>query len=126
MRRTWLFGILLAAACGSVQEISNLQALERGDLEVSLAQAQCLNGTANRFSVLSSSRVIPGQYVVVMYPDTTQQQAQDLSARYQGVLLYAPTGPVGAFAVRMDEPHARELADETGVCQVYQDFFVVR
>lgn len=126
MGRTWVLCMSLAAACGSVEEISNVQALERGDLVVSLAQDQCLNGRSNQFSVLSTSMVIPGQYVVVMYPDTTQETARDLAARYQGTLLFAPAGPVDAFGVRMDEPHARSLAGEAGVCVVYQDYFVLR
>jgi hypothetical protein len=125
MGKTLVFGILLAAGCGATY-VSNLQALQSGDLAIGEAQQQCLNGAANRFSVLTTWKAIPDQYVVVMYPDTTQETARDLAARYQGTVLYAPAGAVDAFGVRMDEPHARQLATAAGVCEVYQDFYVLR
>jgi len=126
VRSKWIILLLIAAGCGSVEQISNVQALERGDLMISIAQEQCINGSSNRFTILSTSKAIAGQYVVVMYPDVTAGEAEDLVARHQGVLVYAPPGQVGAFGTRMEEPQARALAAEPGVCEVYQDFFVVR
>jgi hypothetical protein len=125
MARNRILAILLAAACGGPREVSNLETLQRGELVVSVAQEACLKGKANRFSVLSSAMAIRDQYLVVMYPAVTQDAARGLLALHQGELLFAPAAPVNVFAVHMNEPQARALAAESGVCEVFQDYFIL-
>ncbi|MGZ6126143.1 MAG: hypothetical protein ACXWLR_14340 [Myxococcales bacterium] len=117
---------MLVVACSGAQEVTNLEFLERGDFLVSVVQQTCANGKSNLFSVLSSARTIPDQYVVVMYPAVTQAAAHDLVARHEGELLFTPPGQVDAFGARMSDAQARALALESGVCEVFQDFFVVQ
>lgn len=126
MGRKGILALLLVAACGAPREVSNLMTLERGELVVSPAQEACLNGESNRLSILSSAQAIPDQYLVVMYPAATRETADALAARHRGEVLFAPPAPINVFAVRMPYPYARELAAEPGVCEVFQDYFVLR
>ncbi|MGZ6125979.1 MAG: hypothetical protein ACXWLR_13515 [Myxococcales bacterium] len=121
-----ILGILLVAACGAPQEVSNLMTLERGQLVVSVVQEECLNGKSNQLSIFSSAQTIPDQYLVVMYPAATQEAANALVARHEAVLLFAPAAPIDVFAVHMKYPQARALAAESGVCEVFEDYFVLK
>jgi hypothetical protein len=125
MGRSGVLGILLVAACGGAREVSNLDELRSGELVVSGAQEDCLNGKSNQFSVFSSARAIKDQYLAVMYPGVAAETALGLVAKHQGTVLFVPPAPVNAFAVHMEEAQARALATEPGVCVVFQDYFYI-
>jgi hypothetical protein len=126
MGRMGIAGMLLVAACGAPEEVSNLMTLQRGELVVSVVQEDCLKGNANRLSILTSAQTIPDQYLVVMYPPVTREVANALAAQHGGEVLFAPAAPIDVFAVHMKYEQARALAAEPGVCEVFEDFYVLR
>ena len=125
MSKSVALGLLFAVSCGGARQVTNLDELRSGELVISGAQQACLNGDANQFSVFSSARAIPGQYLAVMVPGITPEAAGGLVAKYQGTALFIPAAPVNAFAMQMSEAQARALAAEPGVCVVFQDYFVL-
>ena len=126
MGRSGVLGILLVVACGGAKEVSNLDELRSGELILSGAQAECLQGKSNQFSVFSSARAIKDQYLAVMYPGVAADTALGLVTKHQGTVLFVPPAPVNAFAVHMEEADARALATEPGVCVVFQDYFFIQ
>ena len=125
MPKNAVLGVLLVVSCGGARKVTNLDELRSGELVISGAQQACLNGDANQFSVFSSARAIPDQYLAVMVPGITPEAAAGLVARHQGTALFIPAAPVDAFAMQMSEAQARALAAEPGVCVVFQDYFVL-